>query len=275
MAKIHPTAIIDPSAKLADDVVVGPYVVVEGDVQIGPGCVLKSHAMIRRYVSMGSGNLVDSHAVLGGEPQDLKFDPNTVSYLKIGDNNIFREGVTISRATGEGKATVVGSRCYWMTGAHAGHNAIVEDDCILVNRAALAGHAEIGRRSILSAHVAVHQFCWIGESVMTQGNSGIGMHVPPFVTVANISQVVGLNVIGLRRTPDITAEDRRQIREAFDITYRSNLLTTRALEKMDQCGDWGPVASKFREFVRKVVTAQKPYNRGLCPLRWRGKQVEE
>lgn len=271
MAKIHPTAIVDPGAEIADDVEIGAYCVVEGDTVVGPGCVLRPHAVVRRYTRLGRGNRLDSFVVLGGEPQDLKFDPRTVSWLRIGDDNVFREGVTISRATGEGLETVVGSRTYWMAYSHAGHNATVEDDCILVNCAAVAGHAVISRRTILSAHVGVHQFCWVGEGVMTQGGAGISMHAPPYTIIANVSRVVGLNAVGLKRSRELTDEDRAQVRQAFRITYRSGLTVTAALAEMDRQQHWGVAAGGFRDFVRKVLAAEKPYARGLCPLRLRSR----
>jgi len=274
MPKVHPTAIVSPQARLADDVEIGPYCLVEQDVQIGAGTVLRTHAVIRRYTTMGSGNLVDPFVVLGGEPQDLKFTPATVSHLRIGDNNIFREGVTISRATGEGNATIVGSRTYWMTGSHAGHNAVIEDNVTLVNNASVGGHAVIGRRAILSADVFVHQFCWVGELVMSQAYAGLSMHVPPYVMVSRgINHVVGLNAVGLRRAADLTDVDRQQIREAFRITYRRALPRQQAIEEMDAHMEWGQAAVKFRDFVRRVHTASKPYNRGLCTLQ-RSKQPE-
>lgn len=267
MPRIHPTAIVHPQAELADDVEVGPYAIVESDVKIGPACRIGEHAIIRRYTQMGSGNQVDAFVVLGSRPQDLKFDPRTVSYLRIGDDNVFREGVTISRATGEGAATLVGSRTYWMMTSHAGHNAVVGDEAILVNGSGLAGHAVLGRRSILSSNVMVHQFCWVGEGVMTRGNGGISQHIPPYVmTGFGINCVAGLNSVGLRRDPNMSDQDRRQIKEAFRLTYRSGLLTSKALEKMDACADWGPAAIRFREFIRKALAAPRPYNRGIAPM---------
>lgn len=275
MPKIHPTAVVDVKAHLADDVEIGPYSVVEGDVRIGSGTVLREHAVVRRYTTLGTGNFVDAYAVLGGLPQDLKFDPRSMTYLRIGDGNVFREGVTISRATGEGLETRVGNKTYWMAGTHAGHNATVDDEAILVNGSALAGHTVLGRKSILSAHVVVHQFCWIGEMVMSQGNCATSMHVPPYVIIAGVNQVAGLNVIGLRRSPGITDEDRRQIKEAFHITYRSGLAREESLKRMDACADWGVPAGKFRDFVRKAFSAAKPYNRGLSGLRMeRGTSAE-
>lgn len=262
--KIHPTAIVDATAEIADDVEIGPYCLVEGDVKIGPGCVLRSHAIVRRYTTMGRNNVVDSFAVLGGLPQDYKFDAASKTYLRIGDDNVFREGVTLSRATGEGNATTVGSHTYWMTDSHAGHNATVEDSAILVNGAAVAGHSTIGRKAILSAHAVVHQFCWVGEGAIMQGNSGASSHIPPYVLVTRINEVISLNVVGLRRSKDVTAEQREQIKEAFRMLYRGGLTTPKALEQMEACTDWSGPAATFRDFIRRVVQAKPPYDRPLC-----------
>ncbi len=265
MARIHPTAVVAPKAKLGEDVEVGPYCVVEKDVEIGAGTVLRSHVVLRRYTTLGSDNRVEPFVVLGGDPQDLKFDPDQVSYLRIGDGNVFREGVTISRATGQDQETVVGNRTYWFANSHAGHNARIGDEVILVNGTLVAGHCTIGRGAILPANGTIHQFTWVGEKVMFQGVASAGMHVPPYVMCAQVNNVVAINSVGLRRSEEITAEDRKQIKEAFQITYGSGLKLREALEKMDACTDWGAAAGRFREFVRKVLLAEKPYNRGLCP----------
>ena len=268
MAKINPTAIVHPGAKLADDVEIGPWCSVESDVSIGPGTVLRESVIIRRYTTLGAGNMVDAFTVLGGEPQDHKFDRATASYLRIGDNNIFREGVSISRATGEGLATVIGSGTYWMTQSHAGHNAVVEDGVILGNNVAVAGHATIGRRAILSANTGIHQFCWVGEMVMTQGGSGISAHVPPFTIMSHgINLIVGLNNVGLKRSADLTDKDRSEIKEAFNLVYRKGLARKDAIAQMDAHSEWGGPANRFCEFIQKVYTAKKPYNRGICYLR--------
>jgi len=267
MQGIHPTAIVDPEAKLADDVQVGPFCVIEGDVEIGSGCVLREHVVIRRYTTMGRRNLVDAFCCFGGEPQDVKFDPSTVSHVRIGDDNLFREGCTISRATGAGNTTVVGNRTFWMTGAHAGHEAVVEDEAVFVNGSAVGGHGTVGRRAFLSSHVVIHQYCWVGEGVMTQGNAGISTHVPPYTMLAGINCLVGLNIVGMRRADDVSDDDRRQVKEVFDLTYRKGLTPTKALEAMDAREDLGAPATKFREFLRSVLSARPPYKRALCPFR--------
>jgi len=270
MPTIHPTAIVDPAARLGEDVEIGAYSIVEADVAIGAGTVLRPHATVRRYTTMGEGNYVDSHAVLGGDPQDFKFDSESKTYLQIGAGNVFREGVTISRATGEGNATTVGSNGYFMTGAHAGHNAVIGDRVIMVNGAVLAGHAEVGDGAIMSAYSAIHQFTWVGDMVLMQGGTIMTMHLPPYVISSGaVNAVAGLNIVGLRRAEHITREDRAQIKDAFSLTYRSGMSPVKAAEKMEACTDWGEAAGKFREFVRKVVQAEPPHKRGLCPKRRR------
>jgi len=266
MPKIHPTAVVDGDAVLGDDVEIGPWCVVERDVTLGPGCVLRPNVIVRQYTSMGKNNLVDSFTVIGGWPQDFKFDLRTVSHVRVGDNNVFREGCTISRATTAGGATVIGNNTYWMTGAHAGHDSRVEDNVVLVNRAALAGHAVVRRGAILSAHVVVHQFCWVGEMVMAQGNSAINTHMPPFVISTGVSDVAGLNIVGLRRT-GVTTEQRGQIKEAFNLLFRRRLSMQHVLEEMDNRTDWAGPAVRFRDFVREVSQAKKPFNRPLPRLR--------
>lgn len=268
MPDIHATALVDSSARLDDDVKIGAYCIVEADVHLGAGTRLNPHAMVRQYTILGKNNLVDSFAVLGGLPQDLKFDPRSVSYLRIGDDNVFRENVTISRATGEGLATEVGNHTFWMAGAHAGHNVSVGDDAILVNGCALGGHSTLGRGAILSAHVAVHQFCRIGELVMSQGNAAVSAHVPPFVMFGDgVNNVIGLNRIGLRRSPSLTENDRREIEEAFRLTYRAGLPLGKALAEMEACREWGSAADRFRQFVRQAIEALPPYKRPLCQMR--------
>lgn len=262
---IHPTAIVDSSARIADDAEIGAYAIVEADTEIGSGSKIRPHAVIRRYTIMGKNNIVDSSTVLGGEPQDLKFDPDMVSYLRIGDGNIFRECVTINRATKEGSSTTVGNNTYWMNHAHAGHDVTIGSNVIMPSNTQVAGHSRIDDGAILPANGNIHQFCWVGKKVMFQGGAQVSMHVPPFVLCAMDNNVVGLNVVGLKRDPNISDEDRKQIKEAFEITYRSGLPLEKAVEQLDACSEWEPAACEFRQFVKDVFIAQPPYKRGLCP----------
>jgi UDP-N-acetylglucosamine acyltransferase len=267
MPKIHPTAIVHGEAELADDVEIGPFCVVERDVALGAGTVVRSHAIIRRYTTLGEGNLVDSFCSLGGWPQDLKFTPDTESYLHIGDHNVFRENVTISRATTPGGETRIGSKTYWMAGSHAGHDTVVEDEVVLASGVMLAGHATVQRAAVLAGGACVHQFCWVGERVMLQGLSGAAMHTPPYTIATEISRIAGLNVVGLRRAPDVSDEDRAQVKEAFRIFYRKGLSAADALAEMDAHDEWGPPAGKFRTFIHDALDAEKPFNRGVAGLR--------
>jgi len=271
MSKIHPTAIVDSGAELADDVEIGPYCVIEPDVKIGAGTRLRSHVVIRRYTTIGSDNFVDSFSVFGGEPQDKKFDPDSVTGIEIGNDNLFREGVTISRATLADKPTRVGHNTMWMAYSHAGHDTTVEDGAILVNGAVVGGHATVGAGAFLSSHVAIHQFTWLGRNVMTQGNSGFSTHVPPFCLGAEINCLTGLNVVGLRRAPGISDEDRSQIKLAFSLLYRKGLTLEEAIQAMDDYPEWGAPAGEFREFVRRAYEAEPPFKRSICPLRHRSR----
>lgn len=262
---IHPTAIIDPTAQLGDDIEVGPYAIIEGDTVIGNGCVIRPHAVIRRYTIMGDRNFVDSGVVIAGDPQDLKFDRDMVSYVRIGNDNTFKEYVTINRATVDGGATVVGDNNYWMCYGHAGHDVTVCNNVIVAPNCQIGGHSTIHDGAILPANGNIHQFCWIGRKVMFQGGAQTSMHLPPYVIVADVNNVVGLNAVGLKRDPNISAEDITQIKEAFSITYRQGHNKAEVLHRLDACKDWGDAADEFRQFVHKVTQAQRPYNRGLCP----------
>ncbi len=263
-AKIHPTAIVDPSVRLGDGVVIGPRAVIEADVVLGDDCEVMVGAILHRYTTLGAGNVVGPYAVLGGAPQDRKFDPNSRTELRIGSGNIFREYVTLSRATTPGGATVVGDGCYFMTQSHVGHDSIIGSRVVLTNNVATAGHVEVADGAVLSANALVHQFCWVGSMVMMRGNSATTQHLPPFVVLKDLNTVSGLNNVGLRRAEHIGPDDQAQIKEAYRLLYRSNLTPTAALAKMDARDDWGPPAGIFRDFIRRVVTADEPYNRGLA-----------
>ena len=269
--EIHPTAIVAETAQVGEDVRIGPYAIVEDDTRIGDGCRIHAAAILRRGTRLGRRNVVYAHAVLGGEPQDFKFDATQESRVEIGDDNVFREGVTINRGTGPGSATVIGDSNFFMTCSHVGHNSVVGSNCIMTNGSALAGHVELGDRAILSANVVIHQFCWVGEMVMSRGNAASAMHVPPYCMLGGVTELNGLNRIGLRRAPHLTDTDRSEIREAYKLLYRTGLPAAKALAEMDDRTDWGEPAGRFRDFVRRVLAAEPPYNRGLCKDVTRGR----
>jgi len=233
---VHPTALISPRSIIADNVSIGPFAVVEDDVTIGEDCEISSHAVIRRYTSMGRGNRIGEHAVIGGEPQDVKFK-NETSRLIIGDDNLIREFVTIHRASGEGEATRVGSRNFLMIGVHVAHNCTVGDDNIFANEAALAGHITVEDHVFLSNNVGAHQFVRMGRYAMVGGKSKIVQDVLPyFTTDGNPPRVRGLNSVGLRRA-GFTVEARRALKAAYLILFRRGLPVEAALREMESLED--------------------------------------
>lgn len=197
---IHPTAQIGPTVVLGRDVSVGAFAVIEGPSTIGDGCRIQAHAIIHPYVRMGRNNAVHPHAVLGGLPQDLGFDPATVTYLDIGDGNTFREGVTLSRGTKAGQSTRLGSGNYLMNNSHVGHDCQVGDHNVFASNVALGGHVEVGDRVFFGGGAVVHQFCRIGSLAILQGLAGINKDALPFTMIGGRpGRHYRLNLVGLRR----------------------------------------------------------------------------
>jgi UDP-N-acetylglucosamine acyltransferase len=230
--KIHPTAILSSRAKIAPNVRIGPYSVIEDDVVIGEDCEIAAHVVIKRFTRLGQRNRIFEHATLGGEPQDIKFK-NEQSYLTISDDNLIREHVTIHRATGEGNVTYIGSRNFLMINVHVAHNCVIGDDNIFANGVALAGHITVEDRAFLSSNVGCHQFIRIGCYAMIGGKSKIVQDVLPFFTTdGNPPRVRGLNTVGLRRG-GFTIEERRALRKAYQLLFRSQLPLQVALDEMN------------------------------------------
>ena len=228
---IHPTAIVDPGARLGADVTLGPYVVVEGDTVVGDGTELRAHAVAKRYTELGAGNTVHEGAILGGEPQDVAFEGGATG-LRIGEGNRIREGVTIHRSSRPGAATVVGSECFLMAYAHVAHDDRIGDGVVIANNVALAGHVEIGDHAFLSGGVVVHQFCRIGRLAMIGGNAKVIKDCLPFVITDGVpARARGLNVVGLRRA-GVGAAALRSLKEGYRLLLRSALPLETALERM-------------------------------------------
>lgn len=201
-AQIHPTAIVDPSAVLAGDVSVGPYALVEAGVSLGTGCRVAGHALIRAGSIVEAGVAVDSFAVVGGLPQDLSFEAETESRVRVGEGTVIREGVTLNRSTQAQGETVIGKNCMLMANAHVGHDCQLGDGVIVANNVMLAGHVHVGDRSFLGGGAGIHQFVRIGALAMIGGNASVTYDVPSYVTVAERSLVTGLNLVGLKRNLD-------------------------------------------------------------------------
>jgi UDP-N-acetylglucosamine acyltransferase len=213
--KIHQTAVIDSNAILGKGIIVGPFAVIEDRVEIGDGCQLGAHAIIQPGVRMGKGNVVHPKAVLGGLPQDLGFDPSTETWLDIGEENVFREGVTVNRATKPGGSTKIGDGCYLMNNAHLGHDCQMGDRNILASNVALGGHVIVGDRVFFGGGAVVHQFCRIGSYAMLQGLAGINKDILPFMMVGGRpGQHYRLNLVGMRRA-GIDGERLKQVSRAM------------------------------------------------------------
>lgn len=241
----HPTAVIDPSAKLGDGVRVGPYAVIEGPAEIGEGCEIGAHAVIHAFVRMGCNNAVYPHAVLGGLPQDLSFDPATTTFLDIGQGNVFREGVTISRATAVGGSTGVGSYNYLMNNTHLGHDCRLGDYNVLASGATLGGHVHVGDRVFFGGGVMVHQFCRIGSYAILQGLAGINKDVIPFTLVGGRpGKHYRLNLVGLRRA-GVDGDRLRAISAAFRrLRARADLAGLPETDEMNYLRVWLAEPSK-------------------------------
>lgn len=245
--EIHPTAVVHPTAVLGEDVEIGPFAVVEAETAIGARTRLAAHAVVKRYTTLGEDNAVGEHTVLGGLPQDVKFKDEP-TYLCIGSGNVFREGVTVHRATGGGKETRLGDRNFLMASSHVGHNCIVEDEVILVNGVLLAGHVLVERQAIVSGAAAVHQFARIGRMAMIGGLSAVRQDVLPFSqVVGNPARTYRLNVIGLRRR-GFAAEDLAVLKRAFRILLRGGGRLEERLATL--AADPSPHVAHLVEFVR-------------------------
>jgi UDP-N-acetylglucosamine acyltransferase len=173
--------------------------IVEDGAELGPGCVIEAYAIVKRHCILGAGVHVHPYCVIGGEPQDLRFDSSTESGVRIGAGTVLREGVTISRATKRGTCTTLGARCFLMASSHVAHDCQLGDEVIMANAALLGGHVSLGDRAFAGGGAVFHQFCRIGENAMISGGSRIAQDVPPYVMSAERNHIIGLNRVGLKR----------------------------------------------------------------------------
>ena len=213
-----------------------PTAVIEDHVEIGPDCEIGAYAVIKRFTRIGARNRIFEHSVIGGEPQDVKFRGEE-SYLEIGDDNLIREFCTFHRANGEGQTTRIGSRNFFMVGVHVAHNCVISDDNIFANEVALAGHIQIEDHVFLSNNVGAHQFVRIGRHAMIGGKSKIVQDVLPFfITDGNPARVRGVNSTGLRRA-GFSEEERRALKEAYKLLFRSTTPIQDVLRELEQVED--------------------------------------
>jgi len=251
MAGIDSTAIVSANAVLASDVVVGAYAVIGPNVTIGSGCVVGPFTRIEGPTTIGERNQFYGHASIGGPPQDLKYKGEHTE-LAIGNDNVFREFVTINRGTtGGGGTTTIGSENFFMAYSHVAHDCHVGSHTIFANNATLAGHVEIADYATVGAFSAVHQFCRVGEHAFVGGGSMITQDVMPYAkTVASRdNRSYGINTIGLERK-GFSKETVEALQRAYRILVRSKLGVNEALQKIEEELGLFPEARYLVEFVR-------------------------
>jgi UDP-N-acetylglucosamine acyltransferase len=242
MSHIHPTAIVAPSARLAGDVVVGPYCVIGEYVELAAGVSLKAHVVIEGRTKIGEGTRIFPFASVGFEPQDLKYD-GELSTLEIGRNNTIREHVTMSPGTaGGGMVTRVGDNCLFMVGAHVAHDCQIGNHVIMANNATLAGHVVVEDYALLGGLSAVHQFVRIGRHAMIGGMSGVERDVIPYGQVmGDRARLYGLNIIGMQRR-GYSRDDIQGLRNAYNCLFGdAGTLSERVDEVAKRFGGVAPV----------------------------------
>ena len=258
MASIHPTAVVEPGARLAESVRVGPYCVVGPAVELQDGVDLVSHVAVAGRTLVGAETRIFPFASIGHQPQDLKYQ-GEASRLEIGRRNIVREHVTMNPGTtGGGMVTRVGDGCLFMVGAHVAHDCRIGDNVIMANNATLAGHVAIGDFAILGGLSAVHQFVRIGKHAMIGGVTGVERDVIPYgQVVGDRARLVGLNIVGMQRR-GFSREQVQALRTAYQMLFGE---AGTLAERVDE------VARQFTEVepVRDIVAfIRADSQRGFC-----------
>jgi len=246
---IHPQAIIDPTAKIADDVTVGPFTVIGADVEIGAGTTVASHVVINGPTRIGQDNRIFQFASVGEKPQDLKFNDDPTELI-VGDRNTIREYVTLHRGTpGGGNVTRIGNDNLFMASSHVAHDCVLGDHIILANATALAGHVVVEDHAILGGYTTVHQFTRIGAHAFTGFSTAIDRDVLPFFTVAgNRARAIGINKEGLKRR-NFSTESIRALQEAFKLLIKSSCSHKVALEKVEELAQRDANVRKMLDFL--------------------------
>jgi UDP-N-acetylglucosamine acyltransferase len=212
-------------------------------------------------VTVGAGTIIGRAAIIGGEPQDLGFDPLADSEVVLGTENTIREHVTIHRGSKPGGVTRIGDRNFLMAGSHLAHDVVLGNNNIIANAALLAGHIQVGNNTFIGGGAVFHQFIRIGDFCVVQGNGGFGKDIPHYCAAQRINRVTGLNVIGLRRN-GFTSEDRAAIKELFHTLFCSGRNLSEAVAEA-ATHEWPEKARRLLEFV------QAPSKKGVCPVRRR------
>ena len=252
MPSIHPSAVVEPGAELADDVEIGPFCLVGPKVRIGAGTRLLSHVVVTGDSQIGERNTLFPFSSLGHQPQDLKYKGEP-SRLEIGNDNVFREQVTVNPGTeGGGLLTRIGDHCLFMVGSHVAHDCQIDDHVILVNNATLAGHVSVGEFAILGGLSAVHQFARVGPHAMIGGMSGVEADVIPYgLVTGNRARLQGLNIVGLKRR-GFSRQDIHDMRTAYRLLFAEEGTMVERLDDVERLfADKGPIAD-IVAFIRSA-----------------------
>jgi UDP-N-acetylglucosamine acyltransferase len=246
---IHASAIVDPAARIAEDVVIGPYSVIGPDVEIGPACSVGSHAVIRGHTRIGTGNTIHSFVSLGGDPQDKKYRGEATK-LEIGDHNTIREFCTFNCGTAQDAGvTRLGNHNWIMAYVHLAHDCQIGDHTVFANNAQLAGHVHVGDYAILGGFTIVHQFCRVGAHCITALGTVVLQDVPPYLTVSgNGARPYGINAEGLKRR-GFGPEAINGLKRAYKTLYRSGLTLQEATRELEEQLPACPEVRALLEFL--------------------------
>lgn len=216
---IHPTAVVDPAARLDPTVQVGPCAVIGPEVELGPGCVVGPHVVLYGRLRAGAHNRFHAGCVIGDAPQDLKYR-GAPTGVRIGDHNVFREHVTVHRSNNPEEDTVIGSHNFFMAHSHVAHNCVIGNHVIVANGVLLGGHAVVEDRAFLSGNCLVHQFVRVGTLAMMQGGAAISQDLPPYTMAWGDNSLCGLNLVGLRRA-GFSAAERLELKQLYRLLFLS------------------------------------------------------
>ena len=262
---IHHTAIIDSTAIIDESASIGAYATVQANAVIGANCVIENHAIVGENTTLGKNNRIFPFSAIGLETQDKKIVKGQSTYLYIGDNNIFREYCTVNRGTNDksGGKTIIGSNNLFLAYTHVAHDCILGDDIVMSNNATVGGHVKVGSKAIISAFVAVQQFCHIGDYAFIGLGGMITRDIPTYaITINNPSKVHGANIIGLKRN-HFSEENIRLIVKAYALLYprhskrQGNVVDI--IKQIEQFTDKDGVLVPFLQFLKTGKSKQ-----GLC-----------
>ena len=252
---IHPTAVIEKGAQIADGADIGPFCVIGPGVRIGRGTRLINHVNVEGLTTIGDACVIHPFVSLGGPPQDITYKGEETTCV-VGNNNVIREYVTINRGTKSSGATRVGDDNFIMAYSHIAHDCVVGSGVIMANCATLGGHVHGADFAILSGLCAIHQFCKVGRYAFVSGLTGVPKDVPPFVMAAgNRAALYGLNVVGLERR-GFSKEEIADLKRAYRTIFRSSLALESSLKIVEE--------ELQGEYIRELVSFIRASERGIC-----------